>query len=130
MATDKKEASRNMEGMLSAGMLLEKATITNFTSSQAKLTAHLIQLLASPVTFEKKEENNKYTALLREIYTAQDTIFVVKKRYNKEVSYYNTRTRIFPGFLIAPIFGFDKLSYHPAGDDVLMPSHKIFPEKP
>ena len=40
------------------------------------------------------------------------TVFVTGKRYNKEARYFNTRTTVFPGFIIAKLFNLDELRYH------------------
>lgn len=45
---------------------------------------------------------------LKELKTS---VFMSGRRYNKEARYFNTRTRVFPGAIVARIFGMDTLSF-------------------
>ncbi len=62
-----------------------------------------------------KSTNQDSTPAFKEMQTkmadAQVAVFVTGKRYNKEAQYFNTRTRVFPGFIIARLFGLDKIHF-------------------
>ena len=53
-------------------------------------------------------------------------MFVEKVKYNTEVRYFNRRTKIFPGFLIARLFGFDKSKYFEVSKDLFLGADKTF----
>lgn len=97
---------------------------------QHEVTLGLAGSFQDNIQFNSKEEVNQYTALIRHIHAAQDNLFVVKKRYNSEVAYFHSRTTVFPGFLIARLFGFDAVVYHLLPADKFLPAHKVYPPKP
>ena len=130
MAALLKKAITLRETLKQPERLKDQNTITRFVENQEQITTKLIPLIEKKLSFDTQEEQNVYTAKIREIYQAQDNLFVVRKRYDHETNYFNTRTRVFPNFLIARLFGFDEITYFGVGQEQLLPSHKVFPEKP
>jgi len=52
---------------------------------------------------------------------AKTAIFIAGKRYNKEALYFNTRIRVFPGFIVAKLFGLDEIHFNEIALDGLIP---------
>ncbi len=67
-----------------------------------------------------------FKTIKQKIFLAQDNISMAKSRYNMEVEYFNVRTKIFPGFIIAKIFGFDKEKYFSFSRDSMPESSAVF----
>ncbi|WDP93097.1 MAG: hypothetical protein HUN04_26630 [Desulfobacter sp.] len=65
---------------------------------------------------------NARTDQEKKIKAAQAAVFAAGRRYNKEARYFNTRTRVFPGFIVARIFGLDELYFYEISVDLLKPS--------
>ncbi len=105
---------------------LEKNLIEEFEISQTKLTLALAQLFIHLQVSLDKDAVKQFSALRKKFHTAQDNLFVAWKRYNKEVKYFNTRTTVFPGFLIAKLFGFNKIKYTGISKEGFLPAQKIF----
>ena len=62
---------------------------------------------------------------LNQVNEMETQVFIAGRRYNKEARYFNTRTQVFPGFLIARIFGFDKVYYTEIAVDLLNPLNPL-----
>lgn len=112
--------------MISAEPPLEKELVSAFEISQTALSSNLAALFSSLEAKLPGEEKEKFLALKKEFSTAQDHIFVAKKRFNKEVAYFNNRTTVFPGFLIARLFGMDDIKYTGISKDKLLSGEKTF----
>ena len=65
-----------------------------------------------------------YDALEKRLEELELAVFIMGKRYNKEARYFNTRTKVFPGFLIAPLFGLDDIHYPEIAVHLLAPSRE------
>ena len=104
----------------------EKNLINEFEISQTKLTLELVQLFTQLQTSLDKDAVKQFSAVKKEFYIAQDNLFVAMKRYNTEVNYFNARTTVFPGFLIAKLFGFNKIKYTGISTDGFLPVRKTF----
>ena len=103
-----------------------KDLITAFETSQTALSLELVALFSSLESNLSKEEMEEYTALKKEFSSAQDHIFVAKKRFNKEVIYFNNRTAVFPGIIIAKLFKMDHLKYTGISKGKLLSGEKTF----
>ncbi|MCP4022033.1 MAG: LemA family protein [Desulfobacteraceae bacterium] len=107
---------------------IEDDLIKAFVISQTTLTRELISFLALLET-SNKDTKNQMDAFLQKLFTAQDNIFVIRKRYNKEVEYFNTRTSIFPGVLFAKLFGMSNLKYIGISRELFLSGEKTFGKK-
>jgi LemA protein len=98
---------------------LDKEATLKLETSQSALTKELAAI------FQKLDQSagkgNK-----KELYDAQDQLSFAKVRYNREVMYFETRTKIFPGFIIAKIFGFDKSKYYELSDNSFLDAKNSF----
>ncbi|SDU60949.1 LemA family protein [Desulfobacula phenolica] len=110
---------------------VENALIKDFELSQTQLTFHIKQTLSQLEALVDKNSSQyvssqQFSALKKQVDTTQDNLFVIQKRYNKEVAYFNLRTKVFPGFLIAKLFGFNKIHYTSISKDLFLPAQKTF----
>lgn len=100
--------------------------INEFEISQNKVSQQLIALLhqieTTPGTFDPK----RIAHLKKELNTVQDALFVARKHYNSETGYFNTRTQMFPGFLIAKLFGLNNIRYTQLTEGMFLSGEKTF----
>lgn len=94
--------------------------------SHTALSAELIKFIDQLDKNADSQQQEKLQQMKKALFTTQDSIFVAKKRYNKEVTYFNQRKTVFPLFIIARIFGFIDLTYYPLSDDVFLSGEKTF----
>jgi len=120
------KASILLKQVISYQQPLEKNLIEEFEISQTKLTLELVQLFTQLQTSLDKNAVKQFSTLKKEFYTAQDNLFVAMKKYNKEVDYFNTRTTVFPVFLIAKLFGFNKIKYIDISKEGFLPAQETF----
>ena len=109
--------------------LLENTLIKEFEMSQARLTSQLKDLLTQTETCLDKNYSNRFAALKQRLNSAQDNLFVAEKTYNDEVNYFNTSATAFPSFLIAKLFGFNKIKYIKISKDLFLPARETFTSK-
>jgi len=107
----------------------EKNQINEFEISQTKLTLELVQLFTQLRASLDKAGLKQFTPLKQQFYLIQDQLFVATKVYNSEVNYFNTRTKVFPGFLIAKLFGFNKIKYTGISKEGFLPVRKTFEQE-
>lgn len=105
---------------------MENELMKDFELSQTQLTFQVKEVLSQLEASVDKNSSEQFKALKNQFNTAQDNLFVIQKRYNKEVTYFNVRTRVFPGFLIAKLFGFNKIHYTGISKDLFLPAQKTF----
>jgi len=67
---------------------------------------------------EAQIKENKTLEQFKEMETA---VFITGKKYNKAARYFNTRVQVFPGFIIARLFGLDKIYFPEIAVDRLTP---------
>ncbi|WP_299976819.1 LemA family protein [Desulfobacula sp.] len=119
------KANKILQLVISQKTPLEKELIKEFEISQSKLTFQLkdlfIQLEGSP-----EQSSQQFKALRNSVYEAHNNILLIKRRYNDEVNYFNTRAVAFPAFLFAKLFGFDKMEYIEISKDLFLPAEKTF----
>lgn len=115
-----------LKQMISEEPPVEKELISAFETSQTALSSNLVELFASLEAKLPEAEMEKFSVLKKEFISIQDHIFVAKKRFNREAAYFNNRSNVFPGFLIARLFGMDHLVYIGISNDKLLSGEKTF----
>jgi LemA protein len=105
---------------------VEAHLIKEFEISQETVAKQLSALFNALEPKLNALDLKEFSALKNEFNSAQDYLFVTKKRYNSEVKYFNNRTKIFPGFLIAKMFGFNQLEYTGIAKDKFLSGEKTF----
>ncbi len=121
-----KEASIVMRKATSQKSPLDNALTRKLEISQASLTKELAKLFLELGQSQGKENKELFISVKKQFFPAQDKISYETTRYNTEVRYFKTRTKIFPGFLIAKIFGFDKSEYFYLSKDLFLGADQTF----
>ncbi len=106
-----KNASIVLHKAPSEKLPLNDALIRQLEVSEASLTKELVKLFLKLDQSQSKQNKDAFIIIKKQFFAAQDKMSFESKRYNTEVRYFQTRTKIFPGFLIAKIFGFNKSEY-------------------
>lgn len=104
----------------------DRHLINEFEMSQNKVSQQLITLLHQIETAPGTFEPERIAHLKKELNTVQDALFVAQKHYNKETGYFNTRTQMFPGFLIAKLFGLNHIRYTQLTGGTFLSGEKTF----
>jgi len=114
----------------SSAPISDETWIRDFENTQEAITLVFQKIFTQDAAIVKNnDKQQRYAVLKKEIHAAQDYIFIVRQRYNKEVDYFKNRKTAFPGFLFARLFGFDKITYYYISLDKLLPAHKVFSEQ-
>ncbi|MCP3940228.1 MAG: LemA family protein [Desulfobacteraceae bacterium] len=90
---------------------LERKTILAFEQSQVQVSREIINLIIELKKDKKIDRSPAFIALEKKFKNLEISIFYNSHRYNKETRYFNTRKAIFPGFLIAKLFGLEKIHF-------------------
>jgi LemA protein len=88
---------------------MEKELVLTFEQSQIQLSREIIGLINQIKKDKSLGSSPAFTDLEKKFNDLEITVFYNGTKYNKEVIYFNTRKSIFPGFLIARLFGFDQI---------------------
>lgn len=83
-------------------------TIPDKIDANNQLTSALSRLLVVVERYPDIKSNTNFLALQDELAGTENRIAVERRRYNEVVREYNTSIRIFPGNLIAGLFGFER----------------------
>ena len=105
---------------------LDRVLTLKLESSQYALTKELAKLFLKLEQSQNKSGTESLKAIKKQLFSAQDKVYTARTVYNTEVSYFNRRTKIFPGFLIAKLFGFNKSEYFELSKDSFLQADKVF----
>ena len=111
------EASNLFQKIKEAPPSLPPDLAAAFAVSQQQL-GRGIQTVLAPLA-QGKENPDKTQPLIRKFDELETTIYMTSRRYNKEARYFNSRKEIFPGFVVAKLFGFET-QFYPEIDDALL----------
>lgn len=123
---DSEAASTIRQQVISHGSPLSEELTRVFETSQKVLTTDLADLMSRLGQTGDKNTGEPVASIQKEVFTAQDNLFVAKKKYNSEVGYFTARKTIFPGRLIAKLFGFNTITYFELSDESFLPAAKAF----
>ncbi len=103
-------ASRS--GYMSAGTGAEKLAMN------AQLTSNLRSLFAVAENYPELKANTNFLKLQEELSETEDKVAYSRQFYNDAVTMYNTKVQLFPGNLVAGMFGFKEEELFDAEDEV------------
>ncbi len=123
-----KEAILILKQVIKQTSPLDNALTLKFENSQKTLTSDLVKLylLLNKAKGKNDQDAKALIIIKKEFFPAQDILFVSVARYNKEVVYFNYRVTIFPVYLIAKLFGFDKSQYFKLTQEFFLPAKETF----
>ncbi len=125
-----KEANTVLHHAVSQKSPLDRVLTLKLEKSQSALTKELIKtFLKLEQQSNSKKSTEAFQTIKKQFFSAQDKMFVERVRYNTEVRYFNRRTKIFPGFLIAKLFGFNKSEYFELSKDLFLGADKTFEDQ-
>jgi LemA protein len=101
--------------------LSDPQALRRFQEAQNQLGGALSRLLVTVERYPELKSNQNFLALQSQLEGTENRITVERMRYNEAVREYNTRTRVFPGSLIASLRGFREKAFFEAaaGSDVV-----------
>jgi len=103
---------------------LDKRLTLKLEESQDALAKEIVTV------FSTLAQTDRQLPVIRErFYTAQNHLFMAKRKYNDEVNYFNTRTKAFAGVFMAKLFGFNKIDYFMLSENSLLPAASTFAAK-
>jgi LemA protein len=100
---------------------LEKEMILTFEQSQIRLSQEIIGLIKGIKKDKHLNTTSSFVDLEKKFNDLEITVFYTGTKYNKEVRYFNQRKAIFPGFLIAKLFGLENIQYFEITTDLFKP---------
>ena len=89
-------------------------TIPEQISANQQLSSALSRLLLVVERYPEIKSNQNFMALQDELAGTENRIAVERRRYNEAVRGYNKAIRMFPGNLIAGLFGFERAELYEA----------------
>ncbi len=120
-------AAEKAEGILaqinSSQTPLEQDTVKAFEQSQVQLGQKISALIDS---LKENKSFNGSPALLsleEEFEKLKIAVWATSHRYNKEVRYFNDKKEIFPGFIVAKLFGLENTHFFEITTSLLKPKN-------
>ncbi len=93
-----------------AGSMSEKA------QADSELSSAVSRLLVVVENYPNLKADSQFTALTDELAGTENRITVARKDYNASVKDYNQKIKMFPGSIIAGMFGFSSADYFEASE--------------
>lgn len=121
-----KEAGAVLHSAVFQKAPLNNAMTLKLEASQLSLTNELAKLFLKLERSKNKSNTESFKAIKQQFFSAQDKLSTAKVQYNIEVRYFNRRTKIFPGFLIAELFGFNNSEYFELSKDSFLGADRTF----
>ena len=84
--------------------------LKNFSQAQGELSQALGRLMAVSENYPELKANQNFLALQNELTDTENKIQAARRFYNSNVKDLNISIEIFPGNMIAKMFGFQKMS--------------------
>lgn len=100
-------------GYLDAGNDQEKLTMSN------KLSSDLRTLYAVAENYPELKSNGNFIYLQQEFSETEDRVTFARQFYNDAVTIYNNKLQMFPGSIIAGLFGFEEEALFAADEDAV-----------
>jgi len=124
-----REAEKVLQHVIAAKAPLEEILIKEFEITQSKLTSQLKEIFFQLETSQDKTTAAQFSDIKKLLFDAQNNLFVSGKRYNDEVTYFNTRKKSLMTSTIAKLFGFNKSNYFELSKDLFLPAEVTFAPK-
>lgn len=93
-----------------AGSMSEKA------QADSELSSAVSRLLVVVENYPNLKADSQFSSLTDELAGTENRITVARKDYNESVKEYNQKIRMFPGSIIAGMFGFSSADYFEANE--------------
>lgn len=97
--------------------LNDPRALERFQAAQAQLSGALSRLLVTVERYPELKSNQNFLALQSQLEGTENRIAVERKRFNESVQAYNTQLRLFPGNVVAGMFGFRPKAFFEAAPD-------------
>ena len=103
-------ADKIVHQVRSSGDPIDPGLLKNFEIIYQQLNQK-IPAVTDRIKMAGKHPSDQMDRMTESMNESQAAVFITAKRYNKQATYFNTRTKVFPGFIIARIFNLDKLHF-------------------
>ena len=94
--------------------LVGATTIDEKSKANAELTKSLSNLMVIVENYPDLKANTTFVNLQDELAGTENRVSTARRDYNDAVSAYNKSVQLFPGSIIAKMFGFEKMTYFEA----------------
>ena len=112
-----KHESETLEKVIAArNMAVGATTGEERIKNDGVLTGALKSLFAVAESYPDLKANANFAALQRELSDIEDEIAASRKYYNGVIKTYNTKVEMFPGNIVASIFGFKRKPLYEVSD--------------
>ena len=118
--------SRASGVQLTPEALNDPKAMERFQQAQQQLSGALSRLLVTVERYPELKSNQNFLALQSQLEGTENRIAVERKRFNDAVREYNTRLRLFPGSIVARLFGFTPKAFFEAAPDAATPPRVKF----
>src|SRR5213079_88382 len=106
--------------------LNDPKALERFQAAQSQLSGALSRLLVTVERYPDLKSNQNFLALQSQLEGTENRIAVERRRFNDAVRDYNTRLRLFPGSIVARLFGFTPKAFFEAAPDAATPPRVKF----
>src|SRR5437763_13355241 len=106
--------------------LNDTKAMERFQAAQQQLSGALSRLLVTVERYPDLKSNQNFLALQSQLEGTENRIVVERRRYNEAVREYNTRLSLFPGSIVARLFGFTPKAFFEAAPDAATPPRVKF----
>lgn len=98
---------------------LDAASNREKLSMSSRLTADLKALYAVAENYPELKSNGNFVHLQQELSETEDKVTFARQFYNDAVTIYNNKLQMFPGSIIAGLFGFEEEALFAADEDAV-----------
>lgn len=98
--------ARATQMVLSPEIVNDPAKLREFQQVQGELGGALARLIATVEAYPELKATSNFSTLQEQIEGTENRINVERRRFNDAVGAYNAAIRVFPGSLVANLFGF------------------------
>ena len=110
-----KHESQTLEKVIAArNLAVSSGSIEDKIANENALTGTLKSLFALAESYPNLKADSSFLDLQRQLQSIESEISQARKYYNAVVKEYNTAVRMFPGVLLAGMFGFKRLPFFEA----------------
>ena len=88
-----------------------KGDIAGMNEANNMLSATLSRLIAVSEAYPELKANEHYVSMMKELSNTEDKIAYTRQFYNDVVNSYNDMREVFPGSIVANMFGFEEAEY-------------------
>ncbi len=87
------------------------SSVSDRITASNEMSSALARLLVVVENYPQLKSNENFTRLMDELAGTENRLSVERKRYNDAVQAYDTAIRMFPGSVVASLFGFKEQPY-------------------